>query len=104
MFGFHFQLTIHVVASVDNDIHSPLSDPQFHEGAGQSESDGQVTLPRTVGVRCRWLEGSRRRSERVQEGRRSSFCKQNHSSPTEPLIPEETEVLVESLVLNDRRG
>eukprot|EP00063_Salmo_salar_P023555 XP_013998390.1 PREDICTED: shugoshin-like 1 [Salmo salar] len=80
-----------LLAEPPKPVDSSTSDPQFHEGAGQSESDGQVTLPRTVGVRCRWLEGSRRRSERVQEGCRSSFCKQNHSSPTEPLIPEETE-------------
>uniref|UniRef100_A0A4W5KCE1 Shugoshin C-terminal domain-containing protein n=1 Tax=Hucho hucho TaxID=62062 RepID=A0A4W5KCE1_9TELE len=81
---------------------SPISsDSQFPEGAGQSESDGQVALPRTVSVRCRRLEGSRRRSERVREWCPSS---QNPCAPTEPLIPEETEVLVESPVLNDRRG
>eukprot|EP00063_Salmo_salar_P059047 XP_014033882.1 PREDICTED: shugoshin-like 1 isoform X1 [Salmo salar] len=84
---------------------SPISsEPQFPKGAGQSESDGQVELPKTVGVRRRRVEGRGRRSERVRKGRRSSFYEQNHSAPPEPLIQKETEVVVESLVLNARRG
>uniref|UniRef100_A0A4W5JT85 Shugoshin C-terminal domain-containing protein n=1 Tax=Hucho hucho TaxID=62062 RepID=A0A4W5JT85_9TELE len=84
---------------------SPISSvPQFPKGAGQSESDRQVALPKTVGVRRRRVEGRGRRSERVRKGRRSSFYEQNHSAPPEPLIQKETEVVVESLVLNARRG
>lgn len=40
----------------------------------------------------------------MRKGRRSSFYEQNHSAPPEPLIQKETEVVVESLVLNARRG
>ncbi|XP_055733053.1 shugoshin 1 isoform X2 [Salvelinus fontinalis] len=84
---------------------SPISsEPQFPKGAGQSESGGQVALPKTVGVRRRRVEGRGRRSECVRKGRRSSFYEQNHSAPPEPLIQKETEVVVESLVLNARRG
>ncbi|KAM9418422.1 shugoshin 1 [Salvelinus alpinus] len=84
---------------------SPISsEPQFPKGAGQSESDGEVALPKTVGVRRRRVEGRGRRFECVRKGRRSSFYEQNHSAPPEPLIQKETEVVVESLVLNARRG
>ncbi|XP_064839172.1 shugoshin 1 isoform X2 [Oncorhynchus masou masou] len=84
---------------------SPISsEPQFPKGVGQSESDGQVALPKTVAVRGRRVEGRRRRSEHVRKGRRSSFYEQNHSAPPESLIQKKTEVVVESLVLNARRG
>ncbi|KAK6327804.1 hypothetical protein J4Q44_G00034500 [Coregonus suidteri] len=82
---------------------SPISSAcQFPEGAGKNKSDRQVALPQTVGVRRRRVEGSRMRSERVREGRRSSFYEQNPSAPPEPLKQKETEVIVDSLVLNDR--
>ncbi|XP_044028445.1 shugoshin 1 isoform X2 [Siniperca chuatsi] len=50
---------------------SPIcADPQPTEKNAQSESDKQVTLPSTVGVRRRYADRrSRRRSERVQEKR-----------------------------------
>ncbi|XP_029509132.2 shugoshin 1 isoform X1 [Oncorhynchus nerka] len=84
---------------------SPISsEPQFPKGVGQSESDGQVALPKTVAVRRRRVEGRGRRSEHVRKGRRSSFYEQNHSAPPESLIQKKTEVVVESLVLNARRG
>ncbi|XP_029919445.1 shugoshin 1 isoform X2 [Myripristis murdjan] len=46
------------------------TDSQVPEKSGQSESDTQVALPRTVGVRRRHAESSRRRrSDRVRERR-----------------------------------
>ncbi|XP_020360686.1 shugoshin 1 isoform X2 [Oncorhynchus kisutch] len=84
---------------------SPISsEPQFPKGVGQSEIDGQVALPKTVAVRRCRVEGRGRQSEHVRKGRRSSFYEQNHSAPPESLIQKKTEVVVESLVLNARRG
>ncbi|XP_010871872.2 shugoshin 1 isoform X2 [Esox lucius] len=81
---------------------SPIrSDPQFPEGAGQGKSGAQVGLPRTVSVRCRRREGSRRLSEHVQVGNRSSFCEPNPCAPP-GLLQEESEVLAEQSVLNNK--
>lgn len=40
----------------------------------------------------------------MRKGRRSSFYEQNHSASPESLIQKKTEVVMESLVLNARRG
>ncbi|KAJ7991522.1 hypothetical protein DPEC_G00284750 [Dallia pectoralis] len=86
--------------TVDVPLSSIRSEPLA--GAAPGENGSQVGLPRTVGVRRRRGEGSRRLSERVRAGNRSSFCEQNPSAHL-LLQKEESDVIVERPVLKDEK-